>query len=71
MILIPPVTPTAATALRFRPIPSTIPSAPGVFTASAVPQIPTATASELKGADPAAEPLHVISSRLDTFPRSA
>ena len=66
MILIRPVTPTAATAIRSRRTRSTIPSALGIPTTPAVPRIPTAAASELRGADLAAEPLQVISWLLDT-----
>ena len=51
MILIRPVSPTAATALRSRRTRS---------------RIPTAAASELKDADLAAEPLQVISWLLET-----
>jgi hypothetical protein len=61
MILIRPVTHTAATALLSRRTRSRIPSAPGIPTAPAAPRIPTATDCELKGADPFAEPLHIIS----------
>ncbi len=53
--------PTAATALGIRRTRSTIPSAPGIPTTPAVPRIPTTAACELKDADPAAEPLHVLS----------
>ncbi len=40
---------------------SAVPSAPGIPTAPAVPRISTAAASELKDADPATKPLHMIS----------
>ena len=61
MILIRPVTPTAATALRSPRTRSRIPTAPGIPIAPAVPRIPTAAAFRLKDADPFAEPLHVVS----------
>jgi hypothetical protein len=66
MILIRPVTPTAATALSSRRARSRIPTAPGIPTTSAVPRIPPPTSFELKDPDPAAEPFHVSSWLLDT-----
>jgi hypothetical protein len=62
---------TAASSARTRTTPTrrVTPSVSGVPTAPAVPRIPTAAASELKDADLAAEPLHVIAWL--TPPRSA
>src|SRR6185436_18592408 len=49
MILIRPVTPTAAMVLRSRRTRSRIPTAPGIPTALVAPPIPMAVACRLKG----------------------
>jgi hypothetical protein len=51
---------------RSRRTPSTIHSTPGIPTNPAVPRVPTGAAGRSKDANPAAEPLHVISWLLDT-----
>ena len=66
MTTIRPVTPTAATAPRSRRTRPRIPSAPGIPIVPAVPRIPTVADSELKDADPADEPLHVVTWLFDT-----
>ena len=58
-------------ALRSHRTRSRIPTAPGIPTAPAVPRIPMAADCELKGANPAAKPLQVISGSITFSPGCA